>query len=251
MARIVLDLDRPDVSVEAFTEAFQAQVRLVTQVMADMGVPTHEVRWIVAGLKHGSTYAVATPQVVGPYAVQYDIDRAARAAGAGLRALSQSPERPPHFSDEALKTSRRLMELVTESDAGRSRLQFGEEEVRPSTTLGEHVEALMRGNLRSIGSIEGKLISVSAGGDGAYFIAILDRLRGRKVRCHIPDTMRDRALSSFESRVIARGIIWSRNDGSAVRIDVRDFEVVPPDDQLPRADDVRGILRGYERADGE
>jgi hypothetical protein len=251
MARIVLDLDRKDVSVHDFTEAFEAQVRLVTQVMHDMGIPTNEVRWVVSDLKHGSTFAVAEPQIIGPHAYMADIDRAARMAGIGVRMLAESATRPKHFSDEALKTGRRLIQIVTESDAGRARLGFGEEQVTPSPMVISHVDTLMRGNLPSIGSIDGRLVSVSAGQEGAYFIAIHDRLRGRKVRCSIPDSILDRALKAFESRVIARGIIWSRSDGSAVRIDVRDFEVVPSDDKLPSAEDVRGILKGYERADGE
>lgn len=250
MAKLVLDLDRRDVSVEHFTEAFAAQVRLVTQVMNDMGVPAHEVRWVVSELKHGSAFAAAEAQIIGPHAYMSDVERAVSAAGAGVHALAQSAVRPKHFSDEALKTSRRLIQLVTESDAGRARLGFGAEFVTPSAAVVAHVNDVMRGNLPSIGSIEGKLVGIS-GQDGMYAIAIKDRLRDRKVRCRIPENILERALKSFESRVIARGIIWSRIDGSAIRIDVRDFETVPDDHELPSEEDVRGILNGYERADGE
>jgi hypothetical protein len=179
-----------------------------------------------------------------------DVDLATNAAGAGIRALAASAHRPKFFTDEALKTARRLIQLVSEADAGKARLRFGSEVVRPSPLVLNNVDTLIKGNLPSIGSIDGRLVGVSEQ-NGAYSIAILDRLRGRKVRCAIPDQLLPRALQAFESRVIARGIVWSRSDGSAVRIDVRDFEVVLDDDKLPTPDEMRGILRDYERADGE
>lgn len=253
MAKLVIDLDRLDVSMTDFTEAVAAQIRLVSQVMAAMGIPSHEVRWVVADLKYGSALAAADYQIIGEHAFRADVDEAISVAGAGVRQLATSTTaatRPKHFSDEALKTSRRLFQLIAESNAGQAKLRFGAEEVRPSEHLGANVESLIRGNLQSIGSIEGKLVSV-AGQDGSYTIAIQDRLRGRKVRCVIPEAILPRALKAFESRVIVRGIVWSRSDGSAVRIDVRHFEEIPSTDLLPTRQDVRGILRGYERADGE
>lgn len=250
MSKIVLDLDRKDISVSDFTEAFEAQVRLVRQVMVEMGLPAGDVRWVVSELRHGSAFAAAEAQIIGPNAYMVDVDAATNYAGAGMRSLATSGLRPRFFSDEALKTGRRLIQLAAESDAGRARLTFGSEEVTPSPNVTAHVNELIKGNLPSIGSIEGTLVGVS-GEDGTYSIAIHDRLRGRRVRCTIKETDLPRALSAFESRVIARGIIHSRSDGSAIRIEVRSFETVPPDSQLPTAAQVAGILSGYEMADGE
>ncbi len=164
-----------------------------------------------------------------------DIDLAVSATGIGMRALEKSATRPKHFSDEALKTSRRLIQLVNESSAGKARLRFGQEIVIPSSMLVANVDSLVKGNLPSIGSIDGKLISVS-GENGSYTIHIHDRLRGRRVRCSIPEDVLPRALRAFESRIIARGIIYGhevtdRRFGSILR----DFDIVPPEEQLPQA----------------
>ncbi len=250
MAKIGLYLDRGDISVSDFTEAFSAQVRLVREVMIEMGIPAHEVRWVVDDLNFGSAAAVAAPQVLGGKVFMSDIDLAIRAAGVGMRELESSPARPKFFNDEALKTSRRLIELASGSDAGKARLTFGEQSVAPSAHITANVDTIIKSNLQSIGSIEGLLIGVQSK-DGAYRIAIKDRFRGRSVPCSISPELLKRALDAFERRVIVRGIVVSRSDGSAVRIDVRSFEVVPEDDELVAPGEVRGILAEYRRADGD
>lgn len=250
MSRIILDLDRGDVSVNDFTEAFNLQVRLVQEIMRDMGVPTNEVRWVVADLRFGSAYAAATPQMVGPHVFMADIELAMNRAGAGLRSLNEGSARPAHFNDEALKVSRKLTELVTQSSTARTPITFGEVAVRPSMRLVANVSTLIRGELRSIGSIEGQLIGV-AGADGSYKIVIRDRLRGRKVPCVIGEAMLQSALVNFERRVVVRGLITSRADGTPVRIEVRALEAMPADDALPSIADMRGVLSNFRVADGE
>lgn len=250
MGKIVLDLDRGDISVEDFTEAFRAQVRLVTEVMLEMGIGVTGVRWVVSELRYGSTYAAADPQVLGEKVYMTDVDLAIHAAGAGFEALTQTPHRPKFFNDDALKTSARLMQLVSASSAGKARLGFGATSIAPSAIVGAHVDAIIRGSIRSIGSVDGKLIGI-AGEDGSYRIAVHDRLRDRKIACSIPEHLLARALNAFNSRVVVRGVLTSRSDGTAIRIEVRDFEQIPPDSELPTGRQVRGLLSGHELADAE
>ena len=204
MAKIVLDLDRGDISVDDFTEMFSAQVKLVREVMIEMGIAANEVRWVVADLKYGSTYAAATPQILGKNAFMADVEQAIANAGAGLDRLGTASERPKFFNDEALKLSRTLAGLVSQSNVGKAQLVFGNKAVVPSQHLGAHVNEIIRGDLQSIGSIEGQLIGVQ-GSDGVYKISIHDRLRNRKVPCNIPPELLKRALNAFEARVIVRG----------------------------------------------
>jgi hypothetical protein len=84
MGKIVLDLDRTDVSVDQFTDAFKLQVRLAQEVMKEMGIPVDEVRWVVSDLKYGSTYAAASPQVIGKNAFMGDVDSAMDISGVGV-----------------------------------------------------------------------------------------------------------------------------------------------------------------------
>jgi len=252
MTKIELDLDRADISVEEFTEALSAQVRLVREVMISMGIPSHEVRWVISELRSGSAYAAASPQVLGEKAYLADIDHAIRQAGEGYAQLATATgnSRPKYFNDEALKISRRLTELATRADAGRARLRFGTTAVAPSPFVAANVDSIIKGDLPSIGSIEGQLVRIEDN-NGAYRIGLRDRFRQRTVVCHIPESLVKSALGAFDRRVIVRGRLWSRRDGTPLRIDVRSFEVIAEDNALPTWDAVRGILRNYERADGE
>ena len=250
MTKIELHLDRTDVSVEQFAEALLAQVELVRQVMTAMGYPAQDVRWVVSDLRYGSTYAAGSPQALGERVFMADIDRAIIAAGQGMRTLTQSAKRPEYFSDEALKTSRRLLQITSEFDTGRARLVFGGVDVSPTPAAAANVENIIKGDLQSIGSIEGTLVGVSVG-DGTYRISIKDRLTNRRIPCNIPGDQLPRALGAFESRVVVRGLITSRQDGTAIRIDARALDVMPADSELPTRDDVKGILHDFRRADGE
>jgi hypothetical protein len=251
MGKIVLDLDRSDVSVEQFTEAFRLQVRLAEEVMKEMGIPVEEVRWVVSELRYGSTHAAATPQLVGKKVFMADVDSAMNYSGAGVNELAKSSARPRFFNDVALNYSRRLIEIVEEADHGKARLVFGTISVAPSIAVSANVHAIIKGEVPSIGSIEGQLVGVE-GADGNYKISIKDQRRNRKVPCsiHEKDQLK-KALDNFEKRVIVRGMIWSREDGTPVKIEVRSLEPIPPDEELPTRQDVRGILRDFRRADGE
>lgn len=251
MAKIVFDLDRKDVSAPDFAEGFLAQMRLVEQVLAEMGKAAGEVRWVIEDLRAGSAYVAATAHLLGEHIGMADIEAAIRLAGEGTKQLAVSTERPAHFSDAALKTSRKFISILNEFDKGKAQAKFGQITVKPSPKVAEHVATIMRGDLRSIASVDGFLVVVGVGQHGGYEIAINDRLRNRRIRCHIPDELLSRAMSAFEKRVVVRGLMWSRADGSAIRIDVRDFDVVPTDDQLPTRQQVRGILNGYKLANGE
>jgi hypothetical protein len=191
--------------------------------------------------------------VLGKHVFRADVDLAVKNAGLGVKELAESSDRPRFFNDEALRLSRRLVQLAAQSDAGKAQLVFGVVTVpvaQASEGVKTNVDALVKGDLPSIGSIEGQLVRVE-GSDGSYKIAIFDRLRSRKVPCLIKSDLLRRALDAFDTRVVVRGLIWSRRDGSPARIEVRDFEEMPNADQIPKWQDMRGILRDFKAADGD
>lgn len=249
MAKIVLDLDRKDVSAEDFAEGFLSQIRLVREVMAEMGVPANEVRWVIDELRSGSAYAASSAHIQGGHLSMADIESAIRYAGEGTQQLGVSAKSPILFSEAALKTSRTLIRILSEN-GGKAQAKFGKVTVRPNPKVAENVATILRGDLRSITSVDGILVGVNTG-HGHFEIAVNDRLRSRRIHCNIRDDVLPRALQAFGKRVVVRGLMWSRRDGSAIRIDVRDMDVMPPDDTLPTRQDVRGILGGFRLANGD
>ena len=247
---IEIKLDRKDVSADDFAEAIMATIRLVTSVLAQRGVPVDEIRWVISDLRFGSAYVSADPHILGKHAYMADIDAGVAAVARGIQDVTKGAPRPSDFTEEALKTSRRLMQIAQEFDAGTAMLGFGNTKLRPSEEYTSRVETILRADVPSIGSIEGTLVGVSVG-DGTYRIFVHDRLRNRRTPCVIASDLLSSALAAFEKRVIVRGIISTKPDGTATRINVRRFEVIPPDDELPSRHEVRGIMAGYERVDDD
>lgn len=244
---LFLKLDRPDVSVEEFTEAAQALVGVVQEVAREMSGDAAALRWVIKELRTGSAFLEAEPDVVDDALTSVVVERITRTAGEGLLHLEDGSGRPAHFSDAALRQAKRLASILASGEVGTSTVRIGQISVTPTQRLSASVDELIVGKLKSIGAVEGVLVTVSKR-DG-YRFYVEDRVRGRRVECHFQDDLLRTVLAAFDQRVIVRGVVWSRKDGDPQRIDVNSFEVVEDDSQLPRARAVRGILRGIEFGD--
>ena len=119
-------------------------------------------------------------------------------------------------------------------------------DVRPDADIRlDHVEAVLTPEVRSIGTIEGELEGLIIHGDKRFLL--YDRLTGRRVTCYFGDSMSWEGLRKvFGKRVAVTGEIRSRRSGERASINVSKYYVFPPEDELPSADEVRGLLRNVE-----
>lgn len=240
--RLLLKLDRPDVSVEDFAEAAQALVAMVREVASAVtGDARPPLRWVVRGLRAGSAVLEAEPEVSdGAYSAAA-VDNVLRTAGEGMRALEAGEVRPAAFTDAALRQAKRLAIVLSDGETGTGSVHFGHLAVVPTQRLVAAVDDVVGGKLKSLGAVEGTLLMV--GKRDGYRFSVEDRVRGIRVECRFRDDLLPRVLAAFEKRVSVRGVVWSRRDGQPTHVDVRAFEVLEDDAALPRARDVRGILR--------
>ncbi len=240
---LLLSLDRPQVSVDEFAEAAQALVALVGKVAQEMKSRPQAIRWIITDLRVGSALLEAVPDTSDELIAAGDIERIISAAGQGLHALESRPERPPYYSDAALAQARRLAELLNRGEPGNGFVRLGSVTVAPSKRLAANVDELTLGRLKSIGTLEGTLVTVSMRDGLRCYVD--DRRWGRRIECHLHEDLLPSVLNAFGKCVLVRGVAWSRQDGTPQRFEVRTFELLPDAVELPRARTVRGILRGY------
>lgn len=248
--RVSVELSWPDVDVGDFVRALETQLGLVREVMQAIGVRPDSVRWVIKRLEGGSALAEASCVLLDDEIEDADVERALQVSGAGFSSLEQSSDRPEWFSDKALEFCSELSTIRSPNHAGVARFRFDSIGVTPSPHVAANVEEIVGGRVRSIGSVEGVLqglIRTRAG----YRLTIRARAWHRDITCLVPREMRKQALDAFEQRVIVRGELWSRRDGSPQQIEARDIEVIPPDDELPGMREVWGILGDLRRADGE
>jgi hypothetical protein len=242
--RIELHLDGPHVSVSAFLEAAEALLTVVREVTESaLGPSAKAVDWYISDLRASSAHLVARSEMRGKARLD---DRAYKEAlrhvRGGLTDLRTQAAIPPHFSDAALEAAGKL---AAHSHNGVGRIEVGIDNERVEVT--QHVQAnvteVTKGKFRSMGSIEGTIEALSIHGQKRF--VLYDRQWGRAVKCSFDFDEHEIFDRLWNKRVLVRGIIWSRADGRPISIQVskpEDIYTFPPDDELPTASQVRGIL---------
>lgn len=246
--KISIHLGKPDVSFRDFAEAIEEQMTIVSEVLAEMGVPASAVRWVIDELHTGSAGGTFRAEVATKKASEERVLAGIQAAGAGVEQLNRGAARPRYFNDRALHAARRLSELVRHADPVRSWIRFESVSITPTAHIEANVDEIVEPRDESIGSIEGELLGVRKVRHG-YTIYVKDRLSGHDVLCKISASLIPRAVQAFEKRVIVRGIVRAMADGTPKQIDVRDIEEMRGDTDLPSISQVGGLLRGYRLDD--
>lgn len=93
------------------------------------------------------------------------------------------------------------------------------------------------------GSFEGRLHAIQDA-SGTLELKIRDLLYAAPIKCIVAEEMLDEALDNFRRRVEVFGEISYRSNGMPISIAVSQIERLPDDEELPSAEDVRGILSG-------
>lgn len=227
-----LELGGSHVRLSTLVTAAGTFANLVVEVSRSLhGEP---VEWTVE-VEKGSVVLPATPQV--PVDVR---QRLVQAVASGLASVEQRAERPPYFTDRALVQARALANLST-TDAP-IRVKDGTQPVTLTKQLVAHVDQVTREAQPRIGTVEGRLDFVDIHARSTF--AIWERLTGTRVECAAGDAITvDDLRAALGRRVAVRGRIRSSKGGQKTRIDATELRVFPAEEELPSADEVRGILR--------
>ena len=147
--------------------------------------------------------------------------------------MGTPPERPPGNPGEG-----RYAGMAEERTAQRR-------PVPRTSTLPAHVESVLSPEVRTIGTIEGELEGVIIHGTKQFLL--YDRSTGRQVICYFGNAISWEQLRDvFGKRMAVTGEIRSRRSGDRESVDVSSYYVFPPENELPSAHEVRGLLRNVE-----
>jgi hypothetical protein len=231
------------VTLRGLGEALDAWTELLREVATDIAGTTGRdaIRFVVTEANAGSFDLSARPQSAKRNVPAAVMPRIAKTITSGLRMLERSATRPKHFSDTALLKVRDLGKLTT-PETPIIKIGNGANSIPLSSRLLANVEAVLAPELTSIGTVEGKLEGLIIHGKNRFLV--FDPLTGRQVVCYFGERIRyDTVLTMFGKRVAVTGAIRSRRSGEKVDINVTRIEALPPDEELPSANDVLGILK--------
>jgi hypothetical protein len=215
---------------------FERLVAAFFDVIQGLDVPGHDLTWTVQ-VKKGSQLVGVRPDAPDAAVVF------ARAMADGIAALETRAEAPPGFSDKALRGIRTIAKASDGPSAPRIWADFV---ARPlSLHAAANVSELLEGNTVEYGSVTGKLETLSER-NGFRFV-VYDELWDYPVNCLFAEHDMPRVMQAFGKRVEVYGDVRYRRDGRATAVTVDDFVQFPDADTLPKARDVRGILRNFRR----
>jgi hypothetical protein len=232
-----------EVTLRRLGEALDAWTELLREVASDVAGSTGRdaVRFIVTEAKAGSFDLAARPQPAKRSVPVAVMPRIAKTITAGLRTLERHATRPKHFSDVALLRVRDLGRM-TSPETPVVKIGNGAAPIPLSSRLIANVEAVLAPEVKSIGTIEGKLEGLIIHGKRRFLV--FDPLTSRQVVCYFSERIPyEDVLRSFGKRVAVTGMIRSRRSGEKVDIQATQLYVMPSDEELPSAIDVRGILK--------
>lgn len=237
-----LDILGPRVTLQRFSQMADSALSLLREVDSQVArKPGGVLEWVVSDLRTGSVHLEARPE---PRQASVDPEAALRvleAVGEGLEAIEEAPTRPRYFSDAALTHARRLAGALSEEGVVGVQVLANGRRISISQRLAGHVDELVKPRLRSIGSVEGQLETVSV--HGAAYFNVYDAVTGRAVKCSFPDAMLDKVRAALAKRVLVSGTVWSRQSGEVVTIQAKRLELFPQEADISPADAVRGVLR--------
>jgi hypothetical protein len=234
-----VDTGHPFEKVIAAESAFHDLLRAVAREVTNRdGNP---IRWqFVDASTNGVVRFRVTPEQIAkdlpPNAPTTIVD----AIASGVAELEQAPDRPPYFSDQALDQAARLVALRQE--VGSLGVRNGKVGSLITDTFRQHVDSLLGVHYYEDGSIEGRLEAVNVH-DRSRF-SVYDVLTRRPIKCNFGDRISiDQIAGALKKRVMVSGRIAYRANGVPISVTADELAVFPADDQLPRAADVRGLLR--------
>lgn len=236
-----IDVDGPRVSLDRLISTAESALTLLREVDVEI---THKsggaLDWVVSDLQSGSVHLEAKPELKDLSLGSETAVQVLAAVGEGLELVEHEAARPSHFNDSALKSARELTGALREEGISRVRVRTNGRSVEISQRLAAHVDELIKGKVKSIGSVEGRLETVSLHGS-AYF-NVYERISGKGVRCYFSEDRLEEVKKALGERVRVSGVIWSRRTGEVVSIQVREIEVFPDESDLPPAEAMRGVL---------
>lgn len=235
------------VTLQRLGQAVDAWTDFLREVGRDVAgaVGRDAVRYVVTGAKGGSFELGVRPQAAKKNIPGAVIPRIAKAVTEGIRTLERGARRPKHFSDIALLKLRDLA-LLADPETPTVKVSNGTGHgIALSHRLVTHVEEVLAPELTSIGTVEGKLEGLITHGKNRFLI--FDSLTGKQVTCYFGERVEwESVLKAYGKRVAASGFIRSRRSGEKVSIQVSRLYVFPPEEELPSAMEMRGILKAAQ-----
>ncbi|MBV7266443.1 hypothetical protein [Erythrobacter ani] len=224
----------PDDFVAAVRNFF-GYVREITQDQAGDGA---KIEWSVV-VKEGSNLIGLEPSDAAPasrLAMIYN------KASYGIEALEKGDVSGAGLSERAVNHLNTLSEISSRTTSQATyRVWVRKNPKTVGASISKAIKQSWESDYYDVGTIEGRLEAIQDA-SGALKIRVQDYLYPKPISCVVPEKMIEQVFASFRKRVEITGKVHYRRGGTPISIEAFEIEILPEDDELPTASDVRGIF---------
>ncbi|HET7231585.1 MAG TPA: hypothetical protein VFJ16_16365 [Longimicrobium sp.] len=205
------------------------------------GMEDGSLDWVIKDLRAGSAvfeiYAEPKGEKTPVWAPALVVDRFKR----GIRQVIETGERPEYFSEYAMRRTYELTSLLHTNGIQAFRVGVNGDSVEIVPTMRKAVRETLEGRYRAIGSIEGRIDSLSTH-EEPYYCTVYTMLSGEPVRCYFPPHLLPSVHKHFRTRVTVYGTFTTRASGEVTSLRMSRIEPFPSDSEIPSIDEIIGIL---------
>ena len=161
----------------------------------------------------------------------------------GIEIIKTQKKRPPFFTDRSLEIIQDLAIIPRKEPEGINNIQLiiQNKKYDLDHKISENIETIMEYKYKALGSIEGKLETISER-RGLKFI-VYDSLTDRPIRCIFDDELLSEITNAFGKRVYVYGIVYYVKSGIPQTIRVKELKIFPEEHELPSPSEIYGILK--------
>lgn len=206
------------------------------------------VTWVVSGVKVGSVELLARPRSNRDDISDEILPQIVHTIADGLHKLQREPKRPPYFTDAALQSARALAEVLKDQP-DTPRIEDEDVVASIGVPMVKNIDAILTRDettLHSIGTVEGRLETLQL--HAKRYFNLYDELTGDRIECHFGERIDVADIADAikqGGRVSVYGRMVLGRDGKVKKALAESLELLPDPTTLPKAADVRGILREY------
>lgn len=239
--KITLSFDATIVTPDVFKRAINAFIELLKSVSDETTGSGKKIQWNMSVAK-GSNNVIARP--VADVLTARASSLVIQAIPQGIRRLQKgTTTAPAYFDTDALQAAKELAEIISSGRNKPSYIRIQSTgtpcEIEERTVAS--VDRLLGGQHQALGTIEGKLQTISNRGQLQF--VVFDSLYDKGVNCFVEDEMVDQAVQGFGKRVAVSGMIQYDKEGRPVSIRVDSVHIFKAESELPSIDEMHGIFK--------
>ncbi|MHB8279758.1 MAG: hypothetical protein ACYDIA_19195 [Candidatus Humimicrobiaceae bacterium] len=241
---ITLKLQGDRITSDKLKTGIGAFYGFVDEIASQIYGVKNPIKWIVR-VKEGSIVLVNEPELSENLDLQKQ-DKVFDFIQKGIDVLEKEAQCPPFFNDRALEFLENLVSLPSYRGNGLTGVDIYIDDKKNALTqhIIANVDILLGVYSKALGSIEGRLQTLSARGSLKFIV--YDALTDKGTYCYIGEELFNEAIQAFDKRVYVYGTINYDNKGNPKSIKVEEMKIFENKDKLPSAFDVCGILQGMD-----